>query len=307
MAYTVHEQTREVDASGADATVVRTLLVTPYSEHVTALADLLGYIRSVGGTLVRNYPHRDPWMPWLWCTKAKAVPFGGVLTATDSAVSGTAQLDALNTAASALVTATYTPMTIDRQQLESAEEKDLATQSWEFSARQMRIPNRFMRFKFNTADTTYDAETVASVVIPQIDYRLTRQYCLRKPTDAILKNLGKINKSEFRIGTDNYPAGTLRFEAASSSQKMTVQGLRFFELTYCFSCVPLYDTVYPGNAMDYVGWNRVFNSLRGYWEEAVWANNSTLGIYRYDEDTAVQTLGGATVSGFDLLFHRKAT
>jgi len=316
MAYTVVEVTRKTSGSWATLQVVRTLQIAPYASEPECIADLLGYVKLVGRRrLVRVLPARDPYYRWLRCTSAESAPIGNLLKGTNLAATGKLQLLARGTADIAVINATYTPPNVDTDDYDRSggsggnenTEKEIATETWEFSGRNRPLPNQFLKWEFTNQPLAANiSETQAWEIEPHIDYRVTRHMCIRKPTQAILKLLGTINKRVFNIRGESYPIGTVRLDTVSASRRTSTQGFPFTEVTYGFSIFPLFDTIEPGNVVDFVTWNRRFDPIEAYWQRIVWSKRPTRRLHRFDDDMLSQTIGGRTISGFDLLYHPAA-
>jgi hypothetical protein len=150
----VWHENREESFGRDGAQVVNTYRVEPYTQRLVFIEFLLGGIELVNGFLVRILPARDPWMPWLWCQDAK-LSHVEVLN-TPGSEDGLSQLAALNYAESARVVATFKTLAPETaagleqgQQAQGNEqtEKELASESWDFSAQQLTLPNQFWKWK----------------------------------------------------------------------------------------------------------------------------------------------------------------
>lgn len=315
----ITEESRTEKFTASSTEITRVLRVDDYSARLALAVSLLGTVRLVAGRLRRIPPARDPAVPFAFCQSVDIEP-----VEEDHLVAGSPSDNVLvRTGAysgGARMTCTYKNFDYEAQEGSSTEtseknEVELATMSWEFSGQALTLPNRYMVWKEAAAgggtgtDTLQTSEVSPVVQIPKFDILLTRHFVLNKPTKGILANLGRINKSEFRVGRDTYPAGCLRFDSCQITQKLTNRGLKFFDVTSRFGVMGVYTNYYDDAGapqVGYVTWQRVFDPKKVAWRKPVFFNDPNRGIYEYDEDGQSQTIRGQTVAGFRLLFNPRA-
>jgi hypothetical protein len=329
VAYTVKELSRVEKIMSTGLEVTRVLDVAPYAARGEAYNDLLGGVRLIGGRLVRFPPLADPAFPWCRVSDITTEPIDD----TDYLVAPSPSYNPLRVAApyknAARMTVVYrTPEggqdenDIDNGEgdgTNEAQEIDLADESWEFSNSQVQIPNTTMAWERTDGGTSAsplppgsvlnpNSALAARMLIPKLDYTLVRKLVVRKPTQAILLNLGRVNKKRIRLGPDTYEAECVRFDGASARRAITNRGVKFYEVTYKFCVNPIFDSYWKGpgadtNARGYVGWNRFYRFDQDRYMYVSNPKNANRRVYQYDEDDAVQVLGGRTVKGFLLLFN----
>jgi hypothetical protein len=320
MPYTATETGVSEKFGEDEQTVVRRFQVEPWSARGEFYADMLGGVRLVAGRLFRVFPKRDPNYLWLFAR--------GVDTAPPADDPGEVDLSAngIITRASykwAEVTVTYKPLDRDipdndQDTSNEQQEIDLATIALDFSARNLTLPNDW--FVWDTEERSLGSagfglpdpprELVKNTnigvtkVFPQIQVVVTRHLCARKPHNAIIANLGRINGKAMTLAGDRYPKHTLRFDSARANRKITSRGIKFWELSYTFAVQPMFDKIGP-DQFDFVGWNRVYDPVRGFFRFVKGKNDGGKMIYEYDdsENAAKQSINGQDKKGFGLLFH----
>lgn len=324
MPYTAREVSVEEDFSQDAQIVTRVLNVDPWSSRAEFLADVGGGVRIVGNRIWRQLPARDPAYPWLRAKSVKFKPLGEDPGTLSDAVNHL-RTRAVYTTAVAVVTYTQPDFETgdsttgadqaetERPQQSEQEELDLATVGWDFSARALRLPNH--QFVWSDAvggaadGLLVNSDTSVTKVMPGVQLVATRHLVPRKPLNAILGQLGRVNKVPVTIAGDTYPAESLRFDSAKATRKFTNRGAKFYELTYTWSCQPVYDRIAlppVATLFGYVGWNRLFDPRAGYWRYVRDNTAQANLIYRYDEDGPTQSLNGRDTKGFALLFHPAA-
>lgn len=324
------EVSRRQTVTRDSVSITRVLEVEPYSAWGSMVDFLLGGIRLVGGFLYRVPPMGDPYVPWAF---AKSVDVEGVGTFqgnTDQ--TPIVQLVSKNFYRRARLTVQYETIALTQDEVENSggenspseeQEMDLATQSIDVTSQSLTLPNSFFRFK-RSPDLSMNTVNVNAVkVIPQMKTVFVRHFVINRPLNAINALIGRVNYSSFRVGTATWPSETLRFDGANTSQKITNLGIKFHEIQYQFSVMPAYDNIATSDeAVDandpkiivtpstttkaFVGWNRIYRADRGYWDRVV-AKDPLTGTYNkqmYDYDNEItQTISGASLTGFKLLFH----
>jgi len=323
MAFTLTDEERTESLTANSTTINRTFLCTPWrSRHEAALL-LLGSVRLVGGRLVRILPARDPDLRFAFCQQVDIAPIEDDALEKRVAVPNPL-IHAADYPGGARLTCTYKNYTYDEQDAssgsgdssDSQQEIEIATMSWEFSGQALTLPNRYLVWKDAAnggpqGDDTLQLSEVSPVInIPKFDVLLTRHFVSRKPTRAILDNLGRINKSAFRVGRDVYEPGCLRFDSCQMSQRLTNKGLKYYDMTYRFGVMGVYDTFTKDDGtheLGYVTWNRIYDPKTCHFRKPVWFNDQSRGIYQYDEDGRVQVINGQDKTGFNLLFNPRAT
>ena len=326
---TLVEESRKVSAATDGLTVTRVFQCRPYAAFPSVLNSLLGGVAVVGGRLVRTLPARDPYLPLCLCQEATVEGVGAfgsgaiasvpVTLATANGYDGYAQ-----------ITATYKTINGQQQQQQDQSqgpnntdqnEMDLADLSWDTSAQQLTLPNKYYDLQFSPTRTLAVAGVNATRTLPRLSLTVNRHMVINNPTSATLQLAGRINRTAFTFGGQYFPAETLRYESSHVSQKITNQQVKFYEVSHKFEVQGTYDVYATGaevvNAYDgavrtpattatgYVGWNRIFVPDRGYWDRPQLVSDNTRGIFLYD-DGITQTLGGRSVAGFRLLFHPAA-
>jgi len=327
---TITEVSRKANYTRNGLTVTRVLDVYPYAAVGPLSYEMLGGPRYINGRIIRRLPERDPWLPQCFCESIDTEGMGKFHGAGKTENNASYMLASLNYYELARLTVTYkTPEASTPQEQENASgdnsseksEIELASQSFDFSAQQLTLPmNHFeCKYGYNT-NTALLANVNSTKVIPRIDYTLQRHYVARRPISAITSLLGRINKSSFNLGVAVWPAETLRFDGASVQQKITTDGFKFFDITYKFSIMPIYDkvaktkevvdannktkiTTASQTELAFVGWNRIYRPDRAFWDKLQETKDTTRGIYLYDADVAQSGAG----SGFNLLFNPRAS
>jgi hypothetical protein len=303
--------------------IITTYRVSPGSAVIEFMQRLAGGPKQLGNRIVFVRPHADPQCPWLYAQDITSAPLDDSypsLGSADNSFTVPAHYDEM------MVTATYkrpkfevpeggdSTDSTDKPETPSGdetEEIELATASWDFAGQSQKIPGS--RLGWDNGAGAIDkliqntGNDSATWVIPTIQIASVRHFVPVKPSTAITSMYGRINKSAFRIGGDTWAAETIRFDGASVSRKYTNRGAKYFELTYKFAIMPVYDKIGSG-AFDfgYVGWNRKYDFDAGYWRKVITAGTVQRAIFLLDEDAPTQTIGGRVVKGFNLLFHPAA-
>jgi hypothetical protein len=320
VSYTITEEARSEVLSPSGVTTTRIFQVTPYSARGQAYADLLGGVKRIGRRLVRTPPLSDPAYRPARVSEIRCEPIENDFL--DGSVYGNNYNPLIRHApyhGPARLTVTYKtpdssagdplgpndPATIDSLGKGAGEtqEIELATLAWDFSAQNLSLPNKYFKWAGGTdVDKLLQNQNVsATITIPRFEVSLERKFVIAKPTNAIVQLLGKINKAPVVIGFDTYPAETLRFDSAQVRQAITNEGVKFFNIVYKLTCMPVFDEIESGFD-DFVGWNRLYNPRTSQWTKVAVAGAPAKGIHRFDQDI-VQTLAGRQVKGFSLLFH----
>jgi hypothetical protein len=332
---TITEVSRKANYTRDGLTVTRVLDVYPYAAVGPLSYEMLGGPRYINGRIIRRLPERDPWLPQCFCESIDTEGMGKFHGAGKTENNASYMLASLNYYDWARLTVTYktpsmdnfgnaTPDEVANASGDNSSEQseiELATQSFDFSAQQLTLP--MTHFKFVNGHT-YNSATLANVnstkVIPRIDYTLQRHYVARRPIAAITSLLGRINKNPFNLGVAIWPAETLRFDGASVQQKITTDGFKFFDITYKFAIMPVYDWVATSKEVvnssnehqvttpsskikTFVGWNRIYRPDRSFWDYLQETKDLTKGIYQHDTDITQSGVGG----GFNLLFNPRAS
>jgi hypothetical protein len=323
MAYTIKEESRSEMLSPAGVQTTRVFQVSPWAARGEAYADLLGGVRFIGGRLVRIPPLSDPAYLPARVSEIRTEPVEEDTLNGD--VYGNNYNPLLRHApyrGPARLTVTYKtpdgsasdplgpndPQTIDNAAgsgSSEVQEIELATLGWDFSAQNLTLPNKYFQWAGGTdgGKLLQNQNVAATITIPRFEISLERKFVIRKPVVAICALLGKVNQESVRIGFDTYPAETVRFDSAQVRQAITNLGIKFFNITYKFTVMPVYDTIETG-AKAFVGWNRLFNPRTAQWTK-VHVVGDGAPIHRFDT-TVSQTLAGRVVSGYGLLFHPAA-
>lgn len=324
---TIYEESRNVSAGRDGVQVTRRFRVEDYSDALAVGDLLLGGVRFQGGQLVRYPPQQDPYLPQCWCTNIQIE--GGGQFSGSTTPSNLDILAAANTYDWAWITATYTTLDADPVPTGGTssgnppsssggvppgtgpqnpvtptqqEEVDMASESFDFSAQNVTLPNTYWRWVGST-ESLKNSDTALTKTLTQATYTLTRHFVPRIPFQSISQMLGRINATTIRVGLNTFPVKTLRFDSANIQRKVTNEGFKFYEVAYQFAYRPIWDKIETG-AIDYVGWNRLFrhNSSTPRWEEPVLDGDPSRTIYLLD-NLVSQTINGTMVTGFNLLFH----
>lgn len=332
---TVYDEGRTFSMTRDGVRVERTLRVTPFSEVPYVCDLLLGGVRLIGGNLFRLLPCRDPWLPWCVCTEVSAE---GIGTWTGDSPSGLYNIiRRASYSEGCRLKVTYeTPSggnsTMDPRDGEAEDppgqmpappngggvdptaqqEIDLATDNYDFRVQHLTMDGALMGYARAIGQqpvaTLAIANSFATKTIPQIDITLTRNYVIRPPFDAINNLVGRINAAALTKGRKSWAADTLRFDGLKASRQTTSFGVKHYQLNYSVAFMPYRDVLGEGG-VGYVGWNRKFHFTRGgggRWWYVVLNDNPNKSLYDYDTDYG-QTIGGSNVTGFQLLFHPRAT
>jgi hypothetical protein len=269
--------------------------------------DLLGGYRVIGRKVIRIPPRRHPIFTWCRATKINIKPWGQTFANSVPGPMGALRLDRIAQADAAAVEISYSLPEIEEKEADKPsnneeDEKDLCSESWEFGGKNLALPNQFMKWKDSGSLLRQD-EAQVSISQPQISMTMVRHRVLFKPVLSITALGNCINKNPFTILGETWPAETVRFEGASMTRRLTTgAGVKFYEMTYKFEICPIYD-ICEDSVVRHVGWNRVFNPVKAWYEPLVWVANTSRYIHYKDEDVISQSLGGRTVKGFNLLFH----
>ena len=302
--YTLLDISREENVTPEGIEVTRVFHCTPYSARAAVYDTLIGGVRLRGGILSRVLPASDPYFPWCRVDSIQTS-----MLDEDYLVSPSPGVSPLRVGSPyngpAVMTVHYkTP------HYTAPEEIELVNQSWEFSAQNLTLPNERYGWKnddpISPSNDDDPSELLAfsgiaaTKTIPRLEYAITRHLIPRKPINAIMKLLGRINKTTFTVGRDRYPPGTLRFDSASASQKVTNRGIKFFDVTYKFAVMPVFDWIDEKKLKQgFVTWNRLFDPRKGFWRRVVLFKDPKRGIYLFDTD-----IKGLKSKGFRLLFDR---
>jgi hypothetical protein len=319
MAYTVTQQNVDERFATDDQSVAVTYIVTPWSARSEFYGDILGGVRRKNGRLYRQLPARCPGFDWLFAQGCSTKPFEE-----DYGESGPSDnvLAASPAYLSAVVTVTYKPLSNDlpdpgagnetagpanQSPSNPQQEMDLASLSWDFSARNLKLPNQWFIWdtdSYSSAEPLPNQETSVTKIYPGLQIVMTRHLVASVPVDAILGQLGRVNNEDITLANKLYRKEMVRFDSAKANRKVTSQGYKYFELSFTFAVNPVFDLIDPSQS-GWVGWNRLFDPKRGYWRHV---KNNTTGKLIYDADTSgpSQKLGGKDVTGFKLIFHPQA-
>jgi|LakMenEpi03Aug12_release.lakeMendotaPanAssembly.Ray.scaffolds.fasta_scaffold73410_2 hypothetical protein len=328
---TITEVSRRATYSRDGLTVTRVMDVTPYSAAAPLAYEMLGGPRVLNGRVYRRLPERDPWLKQCFCESIDSEGMGKFDGFNGEVFTPSVVLASKSKYDFARLTVTYkTPEknTPEEEEAASGEnsseqaEIELATQSWDFSSTSLTLPLSQFKTKYGIVNTTAQQQGTNGIkVFPKIDYTLARTRLATRPIVAITSLVGRVNKNKFNLGVAIWPPETLRFEGANISQRVTMDGFKYFDINYKFTIMPIYDLVATtqetevagsgssapsvitpsAKKMDFVGWNRVYIPARGCWDYLVEVADETRKIYRYDTE---YSQGFAT--GFSCLFHPRA-
>lgn len=312
----VYEENREVEHARDGLTITRTLRVEPVAFAPAVVNKLLGGVFLVGRRIVRQLPHRDPLYRYCFCSSVRESPFE-VLN-TPGSNSELAVLNRWNYSNSVRLVATYKTLDLNPPDQNNSNddnsEKELASEDFDYGAKQLTLPNQYLYFNEGTDTVTLPVEGLqATKTIPTLDYRLVRHYCIRRPHDAIVKLTGRVNQSAFTLQGYTWAAETMRFDGLHAARKIANRGFPFWELAYRFAIQTIFDkcSAQPAYGFSvagqtFVGWNRMFRPSKAEWWYPTFAADGARRIYQFDEDIQ-QSLRGKTVKGLALLFHPAAT
>lgn len=337
MAVAYHIQDTETQISGSqkqgrgDLTINRKMLCTPYTGVVSLMSDLFGGYRRFGRKIILIPPLRHPLFPWTRCTDIQIAPFekmGYIPNTITNGIRGLARIPVsvnptTGGVGKAEVTAIYTLPTLPEDANDSPgddadQQMDIASESWDFGSQRLTLLNEYFKWKFNgTPKRQKDFQVTKTLSETRV--QLTRHKCLAIPVVTMGRLADTINRSSIRLVNSVIPPECCRFDGAAAGRKITTgQGLQFYEITYKFSLRLIYDYVINdefgvfSNQKDYVGWNRIFNPEKGYWERLVNAPvyaAGERGIYLYDEDIypASTQPNAKPIKGLQYLFDPRAT
>lgn len=314
------------------------LVTTGYASGIETALDLLGSVRLYGNYLIRVPPLRHPRLTWTRCSKVSLKPWQGennTLTyGNQTNIPGISGLARLTNAPQGVLVATYTTPTLGQGDDPGGNEggspdseKEIATETLDFSAKMLTLPGQYYKWYYNNEDVKRPDQALVQKAFPEISLTLVRHRCIRKPVESISTLLGTVNYSSMRIINDWYPPETVLFVGAGTQRRITAGGgFPFYEITYKFLVRPIFDDcVFPAGTVpgggftsdesapiglgapivgdfevegDYVGWNRVFNVEKAWWDRLVWKAAPNRGIYLYDQDMYD--------NGFDQLFNPRA-
>lgn len=307
----------------------RVLRVTPSSEAAYVCDLLLGGCRLIGGFLFRIPPARDPHLPWCICQSVEVEGVGAYTGDTESGLqniikrstysqgwrlhvtyrtpeAGQSTLDPRDGDLENPPGQQSSPPTGQGTEPTNQQEIDLASESYDWSYEYAPLDGQFMGFAPNVGETVTRLLSSSNVFvrkrIPKIDVQLIRHYVIRAPWEAISKLAGTVNKTAFTRARVSWPKETMRFDGLQTSRKLTSFGIKFWELTFKFQILTLWDNISSGGK-GYVGWNRMYDVKDKVWSYVVGAENTSKTLFEYDEDNYSTTVSGATVAGFKALFH----
>lgn len=333
----IREISRRATYSRDGLQTTRVLDVTPFGAVGPLAYEMLGGPRFINGRIIRRLPERDPWLPQCFCSNIESEGMGAFHGNSPVSVNASGMLASQNYYDFARLTVTYktpdlnfhegaTPDEVANASGNNSSEQaeiELANQSFDFSAQALTLPLSQMKFKYGAnGNTAFVQGANGTKVIPRIDYTLQRHYCANRPIKAISALVGKINKSTFNVGAASWPPETLRFDGANIQQKIDTSGFKFFDITYKFAIMPVYDlvatsleTISPGSGSaaapqinpsqtkkEFVGWNRIYRPDRGYWDYLQEVNSPSRSIYQFDYDVTISGVG----RGFNMLFNPRA-
>ena len=316
----------------SDLTISRKMFCTPYTGVPTLMGDLLGGYKLVSGR-VRVIPSlRHPLFPWTRCSDVSVEGHESFGYVPNVSIAGKAGLlrtpvpvipsgvtdDWGNTGVgSAIVTATYTLPTLPEKEAggggdDADQQMDIASESWDFGGQRLTQLNEYLRWVVSGRPKRKENFLVTKT-LTELRCQLVRHRVIRMPAITIGALQDTINKSQFRIVNTILPPETVRFEGASASRRITTsQGLQFYEVTYKFAIRLIVDyTESSGATKTYVGWNRIYNPEKGWWERMVnfpIYSTGSRGIYLYDEDIypASTQPNAKPIRGMQYLFDPRA-
>jgi|SRR5882672_908343 len=325
-------------AGRGSLTIKRSMYCDPYDQIVALMYDMLGGYRLFGGnTLLYVQPVSHPLFPWSRCTDLEIVPKEKMGYIPNSVVTGPLGLfripvplrdgnGASGLVGSAVVTASYSLPTLTEDQTNDGgnadQQMDIASESWDFGGQRLTLLNEFYKW-INNGVPKRQKDFQVTKNLSETRTQLTRHRVLKIPIGTISGLQDTINLSAFRMVNTIIPAECVRFDGASASRRLTTaQGLQYYEITYKFSLRLIYDyTENGGSTRSYVGWNRIYNPEKGYWERMInhplfsvpgtvhpaYASGER-GIYWYDEDIFPSAAGGGgtTIKGLQFLFDPRA-
>jgi hypothetical protein len=327
MATDVRLESREERHTRGGLEIVRTVLVTPYTDAPAIVATLLGEVKMSGGGYQRVLPHRDPLYPFCRCQEA-SVPAVDSLNVANIPTTA----DALNVAeygSVARIVATYRPFE-NEDAGDEAEELEIATETFDFKPLIQQSPNHWWVVENGTDTDVLPREGMQfAKTYSVIDYTLTRNFCLTVPTLSMAKLANRVNKEAFSFNKRSktsrvvqrrtWPAETMRYDGANVQRRITNKGIPFYTIAHKFGIMPQFDLIDTTveSAVDpinpnFVGWNRIFSHRLGVWKRPILKarqglpNPRQANIY-LDDYEIYETIKGQTVRGFDLLFNRYAS
>jgi hypothetical protein len=317
--------------------IERQFYCDPYNQIVTLMFDMLGGYKLFSNFLLYVQPMSHPLFPWARCTDLSIEPkevMGYVPAASVAGPFGLTKRIPVpldnglpGAVGEAIVTATYNLPTLTEAQNSSSggnadQQMDIASEQWDFGGQRLTQLNEFYKWIVNGIPKRQKDFQVTKN-LSETRTQLTRHRVLRIPIGTISGLQDTINLHPFRMVNTIIPAECVRFDGASASRRLTsAQGLQFYELTYKFALRLIYDYIETGSTRTYVGWNRIYNPEKGYWERML--NTPTFsipgtihssyppnsrGIYWYDEDifAAATGTGGSSIRGLMYLFDPRAT
>lgn len=325
MASLLTEIEREVSGSEDEGLEVkRKFRIENYLDYIPALPQLLGGVYVQGRRIFRRLPMRDSHFPFLFC---RNVTVKGNGTFVGGTTNGDTPRDVNRQRAyygqGAFIECVYKPFNGSASQAQadkaggdeegketsSQEEIDFAEQSWDFSYRLLPIQGKYFKLEIpidGVVQLLFNQNLSETKTEAQIEYGLTRHRCLNLPILTMSKLVGTVNGEDFRVGALLYPPETLRFDGAGIRQKLSSNGVPYFDVQYKFAVKPIFDYCDGTLVRDWAGWNRVFVPQLDSYIRMISTTNSDRTPYAWDTDTAEQVIGSKTVYGFELLFHPAA-
>lgn len=347
MAFTLVEETNRATVGSGSSTATRVFQCRPFASYPQVLGGFLSQLFLRNGRILRTRPARHPYLTWLWADSVEVEGVGAFGDAPyyTTAAAANAALNTFSDHAKLTVTyKSFDPSIADLPETPEGgddrtpeQEIELATHSWDFGSKNLTLPNSFYKTQYTKGPVSLaQGGQQASKTIPTVQYSVTRHFQMNLPWDAINKLQGRVNKDPFQLGKKDrkftFGAETIRFDGANYRQKVSTEGIPFFDVTLKFAIMPLYDYVANQNGsrdatdprvitglapsdIDWVGWNRVYVPDMACWDRIYHASdagpNLTTGRnlpFGYDSLISQNIgTGGAAVKGFQLLFHPAAT
>jgi hypothetical protein len=304
MAYTMTEVSRQENFRADGISIVRVFQVEPYTSRFEAYFDLAGGVTvGSGGAYTVRYPARDPLVPFC---RVKEIQFGALEEAeivghpTNSPI-----IAASYYRGPAILTVTYeTPEATEAEIPEEEEfepteqsEIDLAQIQYKFSGRNITLPNQFMKWQTTNggsedmANTVARSDIAATKRMTSMQLVVTRNYVLNIPWTAIERFTGHVNLNPFAIAGRTWPSETVLFESADIQRKITNKaGSRYHVVTFNFSICLNFgkcaNAALPPEEWEtkLVGWNRLWDPRRSYWDRVVTFSNPPSRIYDADQE-----------------------
>jgi hypothetical protein len=304
----ISEISRKVKKTRTGVEIDRVLKVDPYADADAVCDVLLGVVVFKSGALSRTAPLFDPYYPYAACEHCSIEGIGAI---GPFAGAGLGVLGAKNEYESAKIAVHY--RTNDHSDDQNLSEIELASESHDFGGQQLTLPNKLYAVPQSSGVPATMASQGMSAVktFPRLDFQLTRHFVPRKPIQAALALMGRVNKRPITVGFDVYPPETLRFDGMNTKRAYTNAGVKFFEIQHKWAVQGTYDLIMePAGSSTllttttgYVGWNRIFNPQTGAWMRPTLIGGDKRPLYLFDDDYTQQVSGFGTVKGFDLLFN----